>query len=186
MCEVWKSILGYENYEVSNMGNVRSLDRYITRAIAKGGGLQKCKGRLLKWVISTHKYPRASVQLSKKGHSKRYSVHGLVMIAFVGNPPPDNEINHKNGKALDNKLSNLEYCTHKENAIHAYKSGLICPPSFRGENHGMAKLNDEEVQQIRNMRQTTSLTIREIAKMYKVSKSLIGAIENRKVWRHIL
>src|SRR3990167_9197731 len=99
----WKAIPGYEGlYEVSNMGDVRSVRR----------------GRNLKpWPRSG--YP--SVRLGK--NSKWRTVHRLVLLAFVGQSAL--HANHKNGHKSDNRLTNLEYCTQQANNIHAIeKLGL--------------------------------------------------------------
>ena len=104
--EIWKSIKGYEGlYEVSNMGQVRSLARYTT------------KGKILKqYVNKTNGYCYVSLSKNNKRSSKR--VHCLVMRAF--NPLMNKknlEIDHKDRNRLNNKLNNLEWVTHIEN-IH--------------------------------------------------------------------
>ena len=183
--EIWKAIKGFENYyEASNMGRIRGLDRYANRAKAKGGGKQICKGRILKYRVST-RYPRASVQLARNGKSKSYNVHSLVMKTFIGLPPTEQEINHKNCNALDNRLSNLEYCTHKENAIHAYKNGLIHPPVVIGQNWPNAKLTVKEVLEIRQLYKKTHPTYSLLAKKYNVTISSIHQIIKKLTWKDI-
>lgn len=103
MKEIWKSVKGYEGlYEVSDMGNVRSLRRKTT------------KGKILKPAIDKDGYLRVS--LSKNNQIKNYPVHRLVAIAFVdGHSLENNIINHKNEVKNDNRAENLEWCDPKYN-----------------------------------------------------------------------
>ena len=64
------------------------------------------------------------VKLSSKGRQRMHSVHSLVMAAFVGVRPNGLVINHKDGDKLNNRVSNLEYCTYRENWLHALRTGL--------------------------------------------------------------
>ena len=101
--EIWKPVKGYEGlYEVSNLGNVRSVDRYIE---TKKG---KCfrKGRMRKPFISNAGYKIVSLC------SKRYLVHRLVAEAFCENPDRErfNVVDHINTDTLDNRAENLRWC----------------------------------------------------------------------------
>lgn len=102
MIERWMAIKGYEGlYEISNLGNVRSL-WFGNRKILK----QK-KG----------KNGYYSVTLCKNGIKKKeFLVHRLVVISFLGPIPEGYVVNHLNENKLDNRLSNLEICTQKENS----------------------------------------------------------------------
>lgn len=119
MLEVWKDIEGYEGlYQVSNLGNVKSLDRIL---VHKNGHKHFKKGITLKPSIGTTGYYQ--VILCMNGH-KTAKIHRLVANAFL--PPDCNRpyINHIDGNYLNNNVTNLEWCTQKENVIHAYKLGL--------------------------------------------------------------
>ena len=101
--EIWKPVKGYEGlYEVSSLGNVRSLDRYI--GTKKG----KCfrKGRMRKPFISNAGYKIVSLC------SKGYLVHRLVAEAFCENPDRErfNVVDHINTDTLDNRAENLRWC----------------------------------------------------------------------------
>ena len=102
MEEIWRPVLGYEErYEVSNLGNVRSM-HYLGSNKIKNLSLQNCNG-----------YKRAYFKVNMKGFHKL--VHVLVYEAFNGKIPEGLEIEHINGKREDNSLSNLRAVTHKEN-----------------------------------------------------------------------
>lgn len=118
MTEIFIDIKGYENlYQVSNFGNIKSL--------AKGDG-NGCRDRILKFDIigkSTTRYYRVS--LSKDGKVSRYSVHRLVAKHFINNTDNKPMVNHIDNDGTNNKVTNLEWCTHSENMIHAQKQGRL-------------------------------------------------------------
>lgn len=61
------------------------------------------------------------VNLHNDSIQKKYSVHRLVAKAFIPNPENKPQINHINGLKHDNRIENLEWCTHSENMIHKYR-----------------------------------------------------------------
>lgn len=125
MEEIWKDILGYEGiYMVSNIGRVKSLDRYIDHPITKKTLL---KGVMREIDINSDGYPL--IRLCKNGMSVSRSVHRYVAEAFIPNPLNLPEVNHKNGVKTDNSVENLEWVTRSENQLHAYATGLKKPPT---------------------------------------------------------
>jgi hypothetical protein len=100
--EVWKSVDDYEGfYEVSNMGDVRSMNRYT-----KDGKF--LKGKVLKQGLCTSGYKH--VVFCKDGIKKDMLVHRLVARAFLQNENKYAEINHKDEDKCNNVVSNLEWC----------------------------------------------------------------------------
>lgn len=98
--EIWKDIEGYEGlYQVSNLGNVKSLN--------------KRKGRILKLTKDHFGYLR--VNLYKDFKYKIHKVHRLVAQAFIENSNNYPIINHKDEDKTNNKVENLEWCDHKYN-----------------------------------------------------------------------
>ena len=105
--EIFKDIPWYEwLYQVSNLWNVKSL--------------KFCRGKQQK-ILSywTTKNWYNIVVLSKNHKTKNYTLHRLVMLAFIWESVLD--VNHKNWIKHDNRLENLEYCTRSENIKHKYK-----------------------------------------------------------------
>jgi hypothetical protein len=112
-----KPIVGFEGfYEISSCGKVFSVERVVVK---NNGILHKIQKRELKQV--TKKTGYNFVHLRKPGLSKVFSVHRLLMIAFVDNPENKEAVNHIDGNRKNNDISNLEWCTKSENAIHAYR-----------------------------------------------------------------
>ena len=122
--EIWKDIKGYEGlYQVSNIGRVRSVDRYVNHIGCK----VIRKGKILRPATDTSGYH--GVILSKNNIAKRYKVSRLVASAFIPNPQNKEQVNHIDGNKLNNNVVNLEWCTASENIEHAYKNGLLIIPS---------------------------------------------------------
>lgn len=118
--EYWQDIQGYEGYyQISNYGNVKSLDRVIKE---KTGKTQTIKGRVLKPRINRGGY--YYVGLRKNGSRATFAIHQLVAQTFLDNPDRKPTVNHINGIKTDNNVGNLEWATYSENLSHAYNSGL--------------------------------------------------------------
>jgi hypothetical protein len=180
--EIWKNIEGYENvYQVSNYGRVRSLDRETL--IVKGSGLEyKCfyKGKFIKPRIGDRGY--LYVNLST-GNRKSYKVHRLVAKQFLEKIPNKSIVNHIDGNKLNNNASNLEWCTTSENVKHAFDTGLQI--SQKGSEHGISKLKESEVVEIRNLYDTGLYTQRFLANKFNISTPIMHMIVKRKSWKHV-
>ena len=105
--EVWKDVAGYEGYyQVSNKGNVRSLER-------KDSIGRKIGGRILKLGYDKGGYLK--VALCKNGKIKNKKTHRLVAEAFIPNPNNYPEVNHLDEVKDNNNVENLEWCTSRYN-----------------------------------------------------------------------
>jgi len=164
--EIWRTVVGHVEYEVSNHGRVR-------KAMTSERGYRK--GKMLK-PYTTGKtadwYPHVKL------NSKPYAVHRLVLTTFVCRCPRGMEANHKDGRKTNNHVSNLEWVTPSENVKHAHKLGL---KNMKGEKGPSSKLKDGEVWLIRKLL-PTYLTQRYIAKMFKVHESTITSIKKGHTW----
>lgn len=148
MTEEWRSIAGYEYYEVSNLGRVRSLDK-VTKTVRRGTeGTILRQGRVLSQP--TDKYGRHYVTLKDSPKPKKnYMVHRLVSEAFISPIPEGKEVDHMNGNHKDNRVDNLRYLTRQENMMFsgpAYR--VLC------QEYGQDKA-DELVRQYKNNKETT-------------------------------
>ena len=123
MKEEWKDIQGYEGlYQISNLGRVKSLKRFVNIKVFNKAQIKRVrKEYILNPVQDKDGY--LLVHLYKSSKAKTFKVHRLVATNFL-----PLVINHKNGIKSDNKVSNLEWCTPKENMAHAINSLKYTPP----------------------------------------------------------
>ena len=126
--ENWKDVEGYEGlYQVSNLGNIKSLN-YLHTGKAKN---------MKKYF---HNSGYLAVDLWKKGKGERRFVHKLVAESFIANPNNYSIVNHIDGNKLNNYASNLEWCTQQHNVQEGFKLGR--KGSFLGkfgEKHNRSK-----------------------------------------------
>ena len=117
----WLSIKNYEGlYEVSDTGEVRSVDRVLLDTNQKE---RFFKGKLICQTLNVQ-VAYKQVSLWKNNKKINLFVHRLVAEAFISNPSNKPEVNHKDGNRQNNHVSNLEWATSKENSQHAVNTGL--------------------------------------------------------------
>lgn len=119
--EIWKDIPKYEGlYQVSNFGNVKSLDRIVK---GKNNIERKIKGKIILPFKGNGGY--LCVRLWKNNFAPHFKVHRLILSTFY---PIKNmeiyDVNHIDGNKQNNHINNLEWCTRQENLIHAVENGL--------------------------------------------------------------
>lgn len=117
--EVWKDVKDYEGwYQVSNLGNVRSVDRTIIQGSRYDHEInRKIKGKTIQPCSAGTEY--LVVYLVKNRKRKRCYVHRLVAEAFVENPLNKPQVNHIDYNKHNNKACNLEWVTRSENMLHS-------------------------------------------------------------------
>ena len=119
--EQWKPIQEFNGeYEVSNLGRVRSMKRYYGVV-----------GRIMPQTIQRKGYYAVTFWMNNKAYCRK--VHRLVIEAFTPNPDNLPCINHIDGNKLNNHVSNLEWCTYQENMQHAVRTGLTHPHQWTDE-----------------------------------------------------
>lgn len=120
--EQWKDIAGFEGmYQVSDTGQVKSVDRYVVNT-GNASGLQHVSERILKQADNGSGYLFVALCNHQKYTPKL--IHQLVAEAFLPNPEHKPTVNHKDGNKQNNNVSNLEWATMQEQITHARKLGL--------------------------------------------------------------
>lgn len=122
--EVWKDIPGQEGrYQVSDLGNVRSVDRYV-RIVRHGVDTMRfAPGKVLRPGRTQSGHMSVAI-----GKGKSKPVHQLVLAAFEGPCPEGYEVLHLNHDPSDNRHSNLRYGTRSENLKMDYAAGRRSVP----------------------------------------------------------
>lgn len=160
--EEWKRF--NEFLEVSSCGRVRSHGKIILGARDKHG-----------YVVINSRY---------KGKNYRFLVHRMVAALFIPNPNNFKIVNHLDFDTANNEVSNLEWCTQKQNVQHFWTFGSH--GSRRGENNPRSKFTNEQAEEIRREYKRTSYkvsNVRELAKKYGVNKSAIYRIIQNKTYK---
>lgn len=158
----WRAIKGFEGYyEVSDRGNVRRVGSEIFRK------LQKTEKGYLKVFLYSPKLAKA------------FFVHRLVAQAFVPKKRGRTQVNHRDGDKLNNVVSNIEWCSVRENNAHAKKNGLYRPS--RGSAHGMSRLSDKDVREIRKKKER----VKDLAAKFGIHRTTVRRIIIRELWTHI-
>jgi len=111
---------------------------------------------------------------------KKFYAHRIVAIAFIPNPKNKPEINHIDSNPENNHVSNLEWCTHKENIMHAKKYGKM--KVLYNEDSPRAKLTNKQVLEIKKRYSEGGFTHKSLAKEYNVGRTTITAILNKQNW----
>lgn len=169
MAEIWKDIEGYEGlYQVSNYGKVKILPKFRNNGtngyVSKEKLMKQCK----------HNLGYLFVVLSKNGKYKHFYVHRLLTQAFIPNPDNKPHVNHIDGNKQNNSIDNLEWCTAKENVIHAFKTGLKVGKCL--ESCSNVKLSREDVLEIRAKYIPYKYNCTMLSKEYGVHKRYILSI----------
>lgn len=121
----WRPVPGYEGlYEVSDRGQVRSLDRVAAHGSRAGGraGTMALRGKIL--ALAPHRSGHVAVHLSRDGVVETVQVHRLVLEAFAGACPDGQETLHGSGGPADNRWpENIRYGTRSKNTIERHIYG---------------------------------------------------------------
>ena len=173
--EQWGQVIGFPNYIVSNIGNVKRIGVTPVRKISKE--------RLLKHHVMSQGYHMVNLFKNGNNHTCWRMVHRLVLEAFLRVRPQGKQCNHIDGNKSNNAIENLEWVTPSENIKHSYSNlGRKAP---MGEQSGKAKLTMRNIVAIRMLYKLQTITQLEISKQFNISRACVGSITTRRTWRHI-
>lgn len=170
--EEWRDAVGFEEYiSVSSLGRARFKER-----VGKNGRVYP--EREIRMVTSDG-YSQSSINID--GKKTTLKMHRLVAQAFIPNPENKPQVNHINSLRKDNRVSNLEWVTVKENVIHSYKSGFN---SNTGELHPRAILTEKVVCVIRRLNYD-GYTTKEISDMLGYKYHTVHKVVSGLHWKGI-
>jgi hypothetical protein len=172
--EIWRIVKGYKSkygcYRVSNLGRVKN-----------GLGKELFKRKSKKGYMTVR-------MILIGGQEKNSQLHRVVAMAFIPNPDQLPQVNHLDGDKTNNKVSNLQWCTNRQNYDHAKGMGLL-PVRPKGEKAYRATLSDKQALEIRavviSKNGRGSITRKDLSEKYGVSFNVIKAIRNRTTYTHI-
>ncbi len=145
MLEIWKDIDGYEDlYQVSNLGMVKSLERYKQNH----GKLQLIPEKIKLKRLDQQGYEL--VDLYRDNKQKTIRVHRLVAEAFISNYGNKDTVNHIDGNKTNNKADNLEWASFEEQNRHFYKHNLKSEENIRKAVKAMNKAQAKKVKCLNN------------------------------------
>lgn len=164
--EEWRPIEGFDGYQVSSYGRVKSFKRG--------------KPRIMKFALSPNNYIVYSLRPSGVYSDKQMNLHRLVAEAFIPNPDNKPQVNHRDGCKFNNNVNNLEWATPAENVQHAYNTGLM----QSGAKHCASKIRSEaDIIYVRE--NPDNLTGEKLAEMFGVTKSTISNIQTGKTHKQM-
>lgn len=164
--ETWLRVSGFNGYMVSNYGRIKSLE--------KSNKLYKS---ILKPNITKKGYCSVALHFGKDNKYKRRSVHRIVAIAFIKNPNKKPCVNHIDNNPSNNCIKNLEWCTYKENLLHAKRCGRMQKGTERHNN----ALSEKQVLEIF----ASTMEQRPLAKIYNVHQGTVAKIKTGQNWSHL-
>ena len=169
--------LGYPKYRVGDDGSVWSFR--CTDDTYKGKWRRRWRWKRLKTPPDNNGYPLAG--LYRNNVNKTFTVHRLVLLAFVGPCPEGMECRHFPDRNPGNcKLSNLSWATEKTNQNDRKVHGT----AYRGEKHHLAIMTADKVRLLRKLRKR-GMQFKDLACKFGISISAASLIVYRINWKHI-
>jgi hypothetical protein len=158
----YRIIEGYEDYVVYNDGTIFSLKSRINMLLQKNTN------------------GRVQVKLCNgKDDTKLHSVSRLVAKHFIPNPMNKSEVNHLDGDVENNRVENLEWVSSKENIQHKINQ---LGKDHRGSKNGMAKLNLEQVEKIKQL-YNSGYKQKQLGEMFNLTQGKISKVVNGKSYK---
>jgi hypothetical protein len=168
----------------------RGIPGFVGYRAGSDGTIWTCKYRAgRQWKLGTewkrmkanaNKHGYMHLTLSRPGLRKNMQVHQLVMLAFNGPPPDGMNVCHENNTPGDDRLDNLRYDTRCGNLADRKKFGT----EMKGDKNGRSILSAVDVRAIRShpvFRGSRNV----LALRFGVSPETIGAINKRRIWKHV-
>ena len=131
--EVYKLVKDYDKYSISNFGNVKNNFNNKLLKIQKSSGY-------------------STIGLNQNNKRNALLIHRLVAQAFIPNPENKLTVNHINHDKYDNRVTNLEWNTQKEQNEHNYKTETKKRTTTRARSVAcFDKITNEKLMEFRTM-----------------------------------
>lgn len=160
LLEVWEKVEGDYCYQISSLGRFKK------------------NGVILRGHVDPVGYVR--VAHWRNGKRKLVYLHRLVAEAFC--PRHGTEVNHKDCDKGNNKASNLEWCSRKENMRHASVNALF--PDRKGSKHPAARFTEEQVRWIRQFKRW-GVSLYAFTLVFPENTAAVSDIYNNRSWKHV-
>lgn len=169
--EIWKPCVQDSRYVVSNLGRIRRVVATYRHPVT-----DEC----VKPILNSNGY--LTVKFYQNGKICNYRVHQLICRAFHGDPLPyQTDVNHIDNDRTNNCADNLHWCTRKENLHWGKQQGR----DNCGERNGQAKLQPDQVREIKRLLQETTMNHAAIGALFGVGDGAVQLINVGKRWKHI-
>lgn len=179
--EEWRAVEGWNGYEVSDMGRIRTRGRIVKR---NNGENFFVAGRIKNLRLSSSK-KYLCVNLSKDGRFQTIQAHRLVAIAFIGGRTEQRKcVNHKDGNGLNNFADNLEWVTYKENSKHS-REVLKHSGASKGEKNGGARLTEQQALDAKRLYKSNQADIPQLAEKFGVHRKSMYRLLTGRNWKHL-
>ncbi len=177
--EVWRAIPGYDGYEASTLGRIRSLDRYLTFDGRWGPTTRFHRGRVLK--IKIKPTGTGFYRCFYAGRGSYPQVNRVICEVFNGPPPSQrHEAAHLNGNSLDDHYQNLVWATPVENASHKVAHDTVSI----GSRNGAARLCENDIPGIFSA-YVAGVNAKTISERFGVSEAAVLTALRRETWKHV-
>jgi len=167
----------YKGYTVYADGSVYRNERVLTRSDGvsrrhKGGWVATRTRNTDKGKGGGYVFIDLYVESPAGNKVEHWLLHRLIATLFIG-AQADKEVNHIDGNRTNNALSNLEWVSHSENQMHAYRTGVR---KDVGENNRRSKLTNSQVAQLRYRRNVLNERLTDLAKAFGISFQSVSRI----------
>lgn len=178
--EFWKPLIGYEGiFEISNYGRFKRLNRQQLRTNGRMISIKEMIFNNKNCGLTRDGYLMS--RLNAKGVMYRKSIHRLVAIHFLSNPLSLSIVHHKDSNRMNNVVDNLEWIS-KQDHKETHKNHRRCN---YGSKHHNSILTEDKVREIKNIGNSGSNSLAEIARIFDVSVSTISCILSGRLWKHV-